>query len=91
MTEESVKNPLDIATASIYYLFVLRFYGPVNPMGSMYCFINMYYVLQRKIIQYNRAKMALYCSTDYQTSFESTDLSVQEKKFNIDFQDGGHL
>ena len=38
-----------------------------------------------------RAKMALYCSPDYQTSFESVGLSVQEKKFNIDFQDGSHL
>ena len=28
--------------------------------------------------------MALYPSPDYQTSFESTGLSVQEKKFNID-------
>ena len=35
--------------------------------------------------------MALYRSPDYQTSFESIDLSVQEKNFNIDFQDGGHL
>ena len=35
--------------------------------------------------------MTLYCSPDYQTSFESTDLSVQEKNFNIDFQDDGHL
>ena len=34
--------------------------------------------------------MALYRSPDYQTSFESTGLSVQ-KKFNIDFQDGSHL
>ena len=34
--------------------------------------------------------MALHCSTDYQTSFEPTGLLVQEKKFNIDFQDGGH-
>ena len=36
--------------------------------------------------------MALYRSPDYQTSFESIDLSVQE--FNTDFQDcdhGGHL
>ena len=33
--------------------------------------------------------MALYRSPDYQLSFESTDLSVQEKIFNIDFQDGG--
>ena len=33
---------------------------------------------------------ALYHSPDYQTSFESIGLSVQEKKFNIDFQDGGH-
>ena len=32
--------------------------------------------------------MALYRSPDYQTRFESTDLSLQEKKFNIDFQDG---
>ena len=38
-----------------------------------------------------RAKVALYCSPDYQTSFESIDLSVQEKNFSIDFQDGGHL
>ena len=38
--------------------------------------------------------MALHRSPDYQTSFESTDLPVQERKFNIDFQDGdygGHL
>ena len=34
--------------------------------------------------------MALYRSPDYQTSFKSVGLSVQEK-FNIDFQDGGHL
>ena len=31
----------------------------------------------------------LYCSPDYQTSFESIDQSVQEKNFNIDFQDLG--
>ena len=35
--------------------------------------------------------MALYRSPDYQTSFESIGLSVEEKNFNIDFQDGGHL
>ena len=35
--------------------------------------------------------MALYRSSDYQTSFESIGLSFQEKKFNIDFQDDGHL
>ena len=35
--------------------------------------------------------MALYCSPDYQTSLKSVGLSVQEKKFNIDFQDEGHL
>ena len=34
--------------------------------------------------------MALYRSPDYKTSFESADLPVQEKKFKIDFQDGGH-
>ena len=34
--------------------------------------------------------MALYRSSNYQTSSESIGLSVQEK-FNIDFQDGGHL
>ena len=34
--------------------------------------------------------MALYRSPDYQTSFESTGLSVEETNFNIDFQDGGH-
>ena len=33
--------------------------------------------------------MALYCSPDYQTSFGSIGLPVQEK-FNIDFQDGDH-
>ena len=33
--------------------------------------------------------MALYHSPDYQTNFESVGLSVQEKKFNIDFQDLG--
>ena len=38
-----------------------------------------------------RAKMALCRSPYYQISFESVGLSVQEKKFNIDFQDGGHL
>ena len=38
-----------------------------------------------------RTKMTLYRSPDYQTSFEPVGLSVQEKKFNIDFQDGGHL
>ena len=35
--------------------------------------------------------MALYSSPDDQTSFESVGLSVQEKKFNIDFQDDVHL
>ena len=35
--------------------------------------------------------MALYRSPDYQTSFESIHLSVQEKNFNIDSQDDGHL
>ena len=35
--------------------------------------------------------MALYRSPNYQTSFESIGLSVQEKKFNIEFHDGGHL
>ena len=34
--------------------------------------------------------MALYCSPDHQTSFESTGLSVQDKKFKIDFSNGGH-
>ena len=33
--------------------------------------------------------MVLYRSSDYQTSFESVGLLVQ--KFNIDFQDVGHL
>ena len=36
-----------------------------------------------------RAKMALYRSHDYKTSFKSIVLSVQ-KKFNIDFQDDSH-
>ena len=35
--------------------------------------------------------MALYRSSDYQKSFESIGLLVQEKKFNIDFQDVSHL
>ena len=35
--------------------------------------------------------MALHRSPDYRTSFESVGLSIQEKKFNIDFQDGDHL
>ena len=35
--------------------------------------------------------MALYNSPDYQTSFKSIGFSVQEKKFNIGFQDGRHL
>ena len=34
--------------------------------------------------------MALYRSPDYQTNFESFGLLVQEK-FNIDFQNGGHV
>ena len=33
----------------------------------------------------------MYRSLDYQTSLESIGLSVQEKKFNVDFQYGGHL
>ena len=33
--------------------------------------------------------MALYRSPDYQTSFKSIGLLVQEN--NIDFQDGSHL
>ena len=35
--------------------------------------------------------MALYRSPDYQPSFESVGCSDQEKKFNMDFEDGGHL
>ena len=38
--------------------------------------------------------MTLYRSPDYQTSFEAIGLLVEEKKFNIDFQDGclgGHF
>ena len=34
--------------------------------------------------------MALYHLSEYQTSFKSSVLSVQEM-FNIDFQDGSHL
>ena len=34
--------------------------------------------------------MTVYSSPDYQTNFESVGHSFQEK-FNIDFQDGGHL
>ena len=34
--------------------------------------------------------MALYCSSDYQTSFKPTGLLVQEMRFNIDFQNGCH-
>ena len=34
--------------------------------------------------------MALYCSPDYHTSFESIGLSVQERNFNTDFQDGSN-
>ena len=34
--------------------------------------------------------MTLHRSPDYQTSFESTGLLVQEKRFNIDIQDGSH-
>ena len=34
--------------------------------------------------------MALYRLADYQISFESSGLSGQEKKFNIDFKDDGH-
>ena len=35
--------------------------------------------------------MALYRSPDYQTSFQSTGLLVQEKKRKIDLQDSSHL
>ena len=35
--------------------------------------------------------MALYRLPDYQISSEAIDLLIQEKKFNIDFQDSGHL
>ena len=38
-----------------------------------------------------RTKMALFCSHDYQTIFKSIVLSVQEERFNTDFQDGGQL
>ena len=34
--------------------------------------------------------MALYRSPDYQSSFQSVGLLLQEKKFNIGFQHGGH-
>ena len=34
--------------------------------------------------------MNMYRSPDYQASFETVGLSVQEKKFNIDFQGGSH-
>ena len=37
------------------------------------------------------AKIDLFSSPDYQTSFESVGLLIQENKFNTDFQDGGHL
>ena len=50
-----------------------------RPEPNNYCMIN-----------YKRAKMALYRSRDYKTSFESVGLSVQEKKFNTDFQHGSH-
>ena len=35
--------------------------------------------------------MALYRSPEYETSFVSISSSVHKRKFNIDFQDGGHL
>ena len=35
--------------------------------------------------------MALHRSPDYQTSFKSIGLLVQEKKFSIYFQDGSNL
>ena len=34
--------------------------------------------------------MALYRLLDYQTSFKSIGLLVQEKNFKIDLHDGGH-
>ena len=37
-----------------------------------------------------KAKVALNPSPEYQVSFESYGLSVQKKKFKIDFQDGSH-
>ena len=39
---------------------------------------------------YQRARIALYHSPEYQTSFESIGISAQEK-FKMDFQDGSHL
>ena len=47
---------------------------------------------KRPVIFLNkRAKIALYRSPDYQSRFESVGLLVQEKEFNIGFQDGEHL
>ena len=46
---------------------------------------------KRSVISNKSTKNALYCLPDYQTSFKSIGLLVQEKIFNIDFQDGGHL
>ena len=37
-----------------------------------------------------RTKMAMYRSPGYQTSLKAIGLSVQEKKINIEFQDGYH-
>ena len=44
-----------------------------------------------RLYQNKRAKIALGRSHNYQTSVLSIDFTVQERKFNTDFQDGGHL
>ena len=49
-------------------------------------FCNMGEDLEKR---HKSAKMTLYCSPEYQITFKSVGLSVQEKKLKMDFQDDG--
>ena len=78
----------------------INFDVPKWPQEMKWTCILLYYLIKLpfKLIDHffldkNNAKnkrtmMALYRSHDYQSA-ESIGFSVQEKKFNIDFQDGG--
>ena len=87
----------DFAHARRFFIAVLFWFlsdpSSKQNMSPEYILCFWCYIRSEKKnqIKDKRAKMALYRSPDYQTSFESISLSVQEKKFNIDFQDGGHL
>ena len=57
--------------------------GDSLPVLGMTDFYISCFLMPMLSTLYDRAKMALYRSPDYQTSFKSIDLSIQEKKFNI--------